>query len=244
MLARWVLILAVPLLAACSSMPTLVIGSDLDNEPFAYMDQNGAPQGRDVEMVEALGHVLERRVIWKQMPFEELIDAVASGQVDIVCATLGVTPEREAIVAFSIPYFETELLVVVARGDGAPRNLADLAGKRVAGGVGTTSERAIRRSLTDSTGVFENKQDLSSLERLTSGDVDAVVMDAPAARSLVAANADELAVLAEPVATEHYALALNKSAVYLLQAVDRELSKFDRRGSFLRWNQKFGLISN
>jgi hypothetical protein len=51
-------------------------------------------------------------------------------------------------------------------------------------------------------------------------------------------------VLAEPVATESYALALNKAAVSLLQAVDRELSKFERRGSFHRWNQKFGLISN
>jgi polar amino acid transport system substrate-binding protein len=244
MSTRWILILAVPLLAACSSVPTLVIGSDLENEPFAYMDDMGVPQGRDVEMVEALGHALDRRIVWKRMPFDQLIDSVASGQVDIVCATLGVTPEREAIVNFSIPYFATELSVVVTRGPSSPNSLADLAGKRVAGGVGTTSERAIRKKLPESIGVFENKEEMSTLERLTSGEVDAVVMDAPAARALVAANADALAMLNEPLDTEHYALALNKAAGHLLEAVDRELSKFERRGSFHRWNQKFGLISN
>jgi polar amino acid transport system substrate-binding protein len=244
MLARWILILAVPLLAACSSVPTIVVGSDLENAPFAYMDESGVPQGRDVEMMEALGHALDRRILWKRLPFDELIDAVASGKVDVVCATLGVTPERAAIVAFSSPYFATELSVVVAREAGAPARLADLAGKRVAGGVGTTSARAIKLNLRDAIGVFDNKQDLSAVQRLASGNVDAIVMDAPAARTLVAANADALTILDEPLDTEDYALAFNLGDVWLLDAVNRELSKFERRGSFLRWNQKFGLISN
>jgi polar amino acid transport system substrate-binding protein len=244
MLARWILIVAVPLLAACGSVPTIVVGSDLDNAPFAYMDEMSVPQGRDVEMVEALGHALERNIVWKRMPFDELIDAVASGKVDIVCATLGITPERQAIVAFSNPYFKTEIAVVVSRANGAPRSLADLAGKRVAGGAGTTSERAIKRHLPDAIGVFENKDDASSIERLAGGEVDAIVMDAPAARNLVAANPDDITILDEALDSEHYALALNRGNVWLLDAVNRELSKFERRGSFLRWNQKHGLISN
>lgn len=243
-LSRWVLVLAALLLCACSSAPTIVVGSDLDNAPFAYIDELDVPQGRDVEMMEALGLALDRRVVWKRIPFDELLDAVASAEVDVVCATLGVTPERAERVAFSRPYFKTELSVVVAKTLEAPRNLADLAGKRVAGGIGTTSERAIQNKLRESIGVFENKQDLSSAERLANGDVDAVVMDAPAARALVAANADTLTILNEPVDTEHYALALNLGAGRLLDAVNRELSKFERRGSFVRWNQKFGLISN
>ena len=46
-------------LAGCSSTKPIVVGSDLDNAPFAYLDKDGNAAGRDVDMMIAIAHMLE-----------------------------------------------------------------------------------------------------------------------------------------------------------------------------------------
>ena len=107
--------------------------------------------------------------MWTRQPFETLLPAAEAGEVDVVCATLGVTPERQRMVAFSIPYFRTELACVTLAAPGAPRTLAELAGRRVGAGAGTTSARALALRAPQATAVLENKAgSLWNLVRWTS----------------------------------------------------------------------------
>ena len=229
----------------CATTPgapePLVVFSDLANPPFAEVDAGGVPRGRDVEMMEELARILERPLEWRRRPFEELLPAAATGEAEIVCATLGVTPERKRQVAFSTPYFVTSIAVVVRSGDGEPQRLEDLSGRRVAAGAGTTSERALRRHLPDCTPVLENKANLSSAERLLSGEVDAAVMDAPNAEALVRDGGGRLVRLAESLAVESYALALPKSKRATLARVNSGLRILYRRGTLRVLDEKFGL---
>ncbi len=226
-----------------ADLPVLLVGSDLDNRPFAWVDEAGRPQGRDVEMMTAIAGLLHRQLQWQRMPFDQLMPAVQAGRVDVVCATLGITPERAALMGFSRPYFATEIVAVVRSGPGEPTSLAMLAGRRVAGGIGTTAERAVTGHLKTSIGVFENKAGMPSAERLLSREVDAVVMDAPAADALVAASAGRLVRLPEPLESEDYALAFPPGAHALRAECDRALANFERAGSLARWNEKFGLAT-
>src|SRR6186713_3375601 len=95
-------------LGACAAPAApLIAASDLDHPPFAFVDSGGAPRGFEVELVEELGRALGRKVVWRRLAFGELLDAAAAGEVDLVAATLGVTPERARRVRFSRPYFHT-----------------------------------------------------------------------------------------------------------------------------------------
>jgi len=226
-----------------ADFPLLLVGSDLDNRPFAWVDDAGRPQGRDVEMMAAIANLLHRKLQWQRMPFDQLMPAVQAGRVDVVCATLGITPEREALMGFSRPYFATEIVAVVRAGQDEPTSLDMLAGRRVAGGIGTTAERAITNHLKHSIGVFENKAGMPSAERLLSREVDAVVMDAPAAAALVAASGGKLVVLPEALESEDYALAFPLDSHALRSECDRALASFERAGSLARWNEKFGLAT-
>ena len=185
--------------------------SDLDNPPFAEVGADGVPRGRDVEMMKDIARILERPLEWRRLPFDQLLPAAARGEAEVVCATLGVTPERERQVAFSRPYFVTSIAVVVRSGEGEPRRLGDLSGRRVAAAAGTTSERALRQRLPDCTPVLENEAQLSAAERLLAGEVDALVMDAPNAEALVREGAGRMQRLDESLAVESYALALPRS---------------------------------
>jgi len=219
----------------------LVVASDLDNLPFAGVDEDGTPIGRDVEMMEALAEALGRRVEWKRSPFETLLPAAQGGYVDVVCATLGVTPERAERVAFSRPYFRTVIHVVVRAGQGEARGWSDLYGKRVAAGADTTSERAVRNVLPGAELVLENKESLAAAERLLLGDVDGVAMDGPAAERIVRESGGALTLLEPALTSENYALALPKDRVQLRNELNSLLARFETNGRMAEWNRRWGL---
>lgn len=236
-------------LACCSATvvtpptpaPTLIVASDLDNMPFAGVDQLGQPIGRDVEMMRLLADRLGRPLHWLRMPFDELLDAVEAGEVDVVCATIGITAERDTRIDFSDPYFTTAIEVVVRRGPGEPRRWADLDGRKVAAGRGTTSERALRRVLPRSIGVYENKSRLGAFERLLSGAVDGLAMDGPNARALVGQHATELTLLLTPLASERYALVVGTGRRELQATLDRALAGLRRDGTMAELDTAWGL---
>jgi ABC-type amino acid transport substrate-binding protein len=226
-----------------SELPALLVASDLDNRPFAWVDEEGVPRGRDVEMMHAVAHLLHKRLEWDRRPFDQLLPALQAGEVDVVCATLGITPEREELVAFTRPYFETEIAVVVRAGAGEPDSLAALAGRKLSAGAGTTSERAVRQHLPAAVGVFENKAGLPTAERLRSREVDGAVMDGPAADALVAASGGTLRRLPESLGPERYALALPRDREALRDELNQALTVFERAGSLRRWDEKYGLAA-
>lgn len=238
------------LMFACSAPPAvaplpdpIVVVSDLDNMPFAGVDAEGRPVGRDVEMMEALGAAIGRPVQWRRQAFETLLPAVQANLVDAACATLGVTPERAERVGFTAPYFETVVTVVVRAGDREPKRWADLDGLRVAAGVGTTSERAVRRVLPRAIAVIENKDGLTSAERLLVGEVDGVAMDGPAAAAMVASAPGALTTLTAPLTAERYAIAVRPDDPELLRALDGALAEMRRTGALAVLDARWKLES-
>ena len=233
--------LLVAALSACSSTPPIVVGSDLDNAPFAYMDKDGKAAGRDVDMMIAIAHMLDRELVWKRIAFDDLLPAAQSGRVDVVCATLGVTPERGQWVDFSRPYFRTELVVLVRQAPDAPATLGELEARKVAASPGTTSQRAVARLLPSSVGVFEPDRQRTDVQRLLDGEVDAIVMDGPAAEAAMAANAGKLRRIPGLFTPEDYALAMPKDRGALRTQIDECLRTLQLSGNLDTWNGKYGL---
>jgi polar amino acid transport system substrate-binding protein len=223
-------------------VPTpLLVASDLDNPPFASVNKSGEPGGRDVEMMVALAEKLGRPIEWRRMAFEELLPAVEAGRVDVVCATLGITPERATRVDFSHPYYRTAIAVVARVGSGEPHHLADLVNSRLAADPGTTSERAVGLRLPKAKLVFEAPKGRSTQQRLLDGSVDAAVMDGPDADKLVAAANGRLVRLDEDLDQELYALALPKNRQSLLDRLNNALKELEKAGFLEQLNARHHL---
>ncbi len=236
------------LLCSCQSSPqprtSLVVASDLDNMPFAGVAADGSPIGRDVEMMQQLCERAGFEVSWSRIPFDQLLPKVEAGRVDVVCATLGITEERARRVLFVGPYFDTEIAVVVRVGDREPQSLEDLDKLRVSGGAGTTSQRAIIRHLPGAHGVFENKTGGSGLFRLVSREIDAAVMDGPAADELVVQSKGKLRRLQKPLDRERYALALPKSHAGVAARLRQALGEMQASGELRQLDRRHGLTGN
>lgn len=230
------------LATACApTRPNLVVASDLANPPFAAFDEELGAHGRDVEMMQELARRLGRELTWQRMDFPELLPAIEAGEVDVVCATLGITEERAERVRFTAPYFETAIGVVVRVGPSEPQSLGDLSGRRVSAGGGTTSAFAVEAKLPEALGVFENKSGATTPDRLLSGEVDAAVMDGPNADQMVAEADGLLRRLDEDLDVERYGLVVTKGNEGLGRELDSALADLKREGYLLQLDVKHGL---
>jgi ABC-type amino acid transport substrate-binding protein len=82
--------------------------------PFAFQDDSGAPKGFSIDLWERVAKEagVQYEIHWvKSVP--ELIDALKTGKADVAIAAISITSEREAVVDFSTPYYESGLGVLV-----------------------------------------------------------------------------------------------------------------------------------
>ena len=110
------------------------------NRTHYFVDQ-GQERGLTYEVLKAFENDLNAdlktgnlkvHVVIVPMTRDQLYPALASGKIDMVAAMVTVTPEREKLVAFSVPT-RTNVSQVVVTGPGAPAiaSVDDLAGKDV-----------------------------------------------------------------------------------------------------------------
>ena len=136
------------------SSGTITLGYINDAAPFSSVDAKGEPQGYSVDLCREIARgigaqlglaKLETR--WVALTIQNRLEAVSARKVDLECSTTTWTLSRQRDVDFSLITFVDGGSVLTRAGSGLGR-LADLNGKRVAVIKGTTTERALRESLT------------------------------------------------------------------------------------------------
>ncbi len=92
---------------------TLTAASNMRHPPFSSWDAQQTAVGIEVEIVNTAAAEIGCRVEWVEKPFSELLTAIEDTSVDIAVSTIGITTEREQRVAFSQPYFATQIVALV-----------------------------------------------------------------------------------------------------------------------------------
>ena len=133
---------------------TFRIGYRTDAPPFSYKSDIGEPAGYIVDLCrEVAGSVKQElglkdlKVEYVTVTAEDRFDAVASGQIDLLCEATTVTIARRKLVDFSLMTFIDGASVMV-RSDG-PQSFKSLSGHKIGVHAGTTTENALRRTLAD-----------------------------------------------------------------------------------------------
>jgi polar amino acid transport system substrate-binding protein len=116
----------------------LLICTDFPYPPQEFYDENGNPQGLDVEVGMEIGKRLGLQTQFVNSVFDTIIAAVTSGKCDIVISAQNITTDRQKQVSM-IPYFEAGQSFVAQKGNPAKITTAtDLCGQSVAAESGTT----------------------------------------------------------------------------------------------------------
>lgn len=152
---------------------SLAIGMLVDFPPFGITDSSNEPDGYDADVARLLAEYLgvEPEIIPVTGP--NRIPYLLSGQVDVLVASLGVTPERAERVDFSDPYAAISI-GVVAGTDLDIETPEDLAGHTIAVARASTQDTAVTAVAPEGATIQRFDDDASAVQALLSGQVDVI----------------------------------------------------------------------
>lgn len=212
---------------ADSDREVLTMGTNAAFPPYEFVDENNNIVGIDAEIAAAVAEKLDMELEIKDMAFDSLITAVASGSIDVVLAGMTVTPERAESVNFSDSY-ATGIQVVIVTEDSAIATIDDLAGKKIGVQSGTTGDIYCAGDYgEDAVSRYDNGA--LAVQALQNGQVDCVVIDNEPAKAFVEAN-EGLKILETEYITEEYAAAIAKENVELLDKFNEALAELKAEG--------------
>lgn len=200
---------------------------------FETLPRQGLPAESYFTLAEEFAARRELDVEWRVLDgFDELMPAVRDGLADVAVANITVTEARTRDVAFTTPLTRTrEWVVGRPAPDGATSDLADLAGRTFGIPAGTAYVESVARHLPDASVVElpAGTDPHEVFEGLEAGRFDATVMDAVAARPMVAASERVERVGVLPDARD-LAWAVRRENPDLLAALDAFLEERFLRG--------------
>lgn len=171
--------LALTVAAGTASAENLKVVTDPSFVPFEMMDQEtGEMIGFDMEIIAEVAKRAGFEYDLQTMDFNGIIPALQTGNVDIAIAGITITEEREQIVDFSDPYYDSGLRILVREGSDV-KELDDLEGLKIGTKIGSTSYDYLMANLEQDDGVTPYPGSSDMYMALMSRAIDAVFYDAP-----------------------------------------------------------------
>jgi len=199
---------------------TIVAVTANDYVPLNFIDpKSGKAMGWEYDAVEEACRRINCKVQWQVAAWETMIAAVAQGQFDIGMDGIGITPDRQEQVAFSIPYMTSQQYMLVRADENRFVNAAELgslSNLKIGTQAGTTSYfTAVKQILggdakSDRLVLFRSFG--ASVEALLNGDVDVVLTDTATGKGYVGANPDRLKLTGPALSTENFGFILTPSS--------------------------------
>lgn len=227
--------------AADDESMRLRVGTESAYAPFEFTE-NSQLVGFDIDLMNALAKEMNAEVEWVQMPFDGLIPALLTSQLDMAIASFTVTEERAKRINFSEPYYRSGLTFVIRNDDQAKySNIQALTGKQLCAQLGSVA--AMKAEIFSPGKVTTFSDAFASYLELKSGGCEAVLNDRPVNLYFMASKASGgFAELAELMDAEDMAMVVPKNNPELLAKVNKALDSIRKDGTYQKiydkWFQK------
>ena len=213
----------------------LIVGVTPDYPPLIYK-ADGRVIGVEADFARLLATALNRRLMFHELRWDDLIPALMSGKIDIIMAGMTATEARKVRIDFTESYFKSGLVTAMRAQDLNTYNSLELI-KQSAGSVGvipgSVGDVYVQRNFPKARRIDIAKVDHATFE-LKTHQIDLFVADGPAVVWLVSRNEADLAGFWEPLAVEPLAWGVNRPNVELMSAVNRTLEQWKQDGTLKR----------
>jgi ABC-type amino acid transport substrate-binding protein len=222
---------------------TIRIAYRRDAPPFSYQNGDDKPTGFVVDLCEAVAKRLSRQVnvpslsvSYVPVTAADRFDAISQGKADLLCEATTITISRRKLIDFSVDTF-VDGAGLLTTADG-PKDLRAMEGRAVGVLAGTTTEQALRNTLSatginvDVTPAATHAEGLAMLDsgKVTAYFADRSILWVLQANSKAPSN---LRLAGEYLTIEPYALGLPKKDDDFRLEVDRALSRIYRSGEIV-----------
>lgn len=221
----------------------IIVGVKSDSKPFGYIDSNGANAGFDVDVAHYIAKELfhdPNKVKFVTVTDTERFYKLNLNKVDMVIATMTITPKRQIFADFSNAYYITGQTLLVKTGSSV-RSLADLSNKNIGVIFGSTAEETIK-FLLPTARVMGYKTYQDAYKALKNGHVLGVTSDDAILRELAAYD-PSVTLLPKRYSRDSYGIAFRRGeeSNHILDIVNNIIVDMDKRGVFMQLKRKWNL---
>lgn len=187
------------------------VGTEAAFPPFEFV-QDGKVTGYGKDILDMLIADLGVELVQLDVPFQGILPGLDAKKFDFVATSVGITPERAAKYAFTLPIAVSSEVILKRADDTSIGSVKDLEGKIVGTQLGTTTEQEARKAdaalkAAGGKGFAELKLYPSFPEvyvALANGELDAVVQSAPNVAVLIREKPGVFALAGPVSASQRY----------------------------------------
>ncbi|MCU1758504.1 transporter substrate-binding domain-containing protein [Pseudomonas sp. 14P_8.1_Bac3] len=145
--------------------------------PFLVKTPTGQFTGFEPDLIRALCEQLKAQCEIKEVAWDGIIPALLSNKFDVLFNSMGISPERQKVIAFSRPYYETTGVFVAAKNVNLTLTPEGLAGKSIGVQGSTTNADFIRTAYgnTSDLRIYTTQDDCNA--DLIAGRIDVMFLD-------------------------------------------------------------------
>ena len=219
------------------------VGINPDSRPYGFVDKDGKIVGYDADLARYIAKYIVRSADRLELvpvtPSNRLLKA-STGEVDIVISTVTITPQRQEVVSFSIPY-DVAGQAVLVKSNSSIKALSDLAGQTVGVIFGTTAEWNMK-NLVPSANLRGFRSYKDAYVALKNGQINAITSDDTILKRFTIDD-DSVKLLPKRYSREPYGIAFKKgdATVKLKEHLDYAVKDLQRKNVIPRLRKKWEL---
>lgn len=219
------------------------VGINTDSKPFGFIDEKGQISGYDADLARYIAQYIvksrDRIEFVPVTPANRLIKA-STGKVDIVISTVTITPQRQEVVSFSIPY-DVAGQAVLVKSNSSISSLSDLAGQNVGVIFGTTAEKNMK-NLVPTANLLGFRSYKDAYIALKAGKINAITSD-DTILNRFAIDDKSVKLLPKRYSREPYGIAFKKgdSTVKLKENLDFAIKDLQQKNVITRLRKTWGI---
>ncbi|PFH30232.1 transporter substrate-binding domain-containing protein [Burkholderia sp. JKS000303] len=177
-LLSFVLAALAPLGSAHASSGVLRFGVAAEPyPPFLMKSPTGQWSGFEADLIRALCEQMKAKCEIKEVAWDGIIPALLSDKIDVIFNSMSITPERQKVIAFSRPYYETPGTFVGAKNQKLTLTPDGLKGKVIGVQGSTANAEFIKMAYGKNATVrLYNTQDDCNSD-LVAGRIDTMYLD-------------------------------------------------------------------
>lgn len=116
--------------------------------PFSFMNSQNELSGFDVDVARAVAARLGVKLRLNTPGWETISAGHWRGRWDVCICSMSPTPERALVLSFPARYYSSPAVLVVNKNETRIHSIADISGRRIGVGMGSSYERYVNRSLS------------------------------------------------------------------------------------------------
>ena len=212
---------------------TLIMGLDDSFPPMGFRDKNNEIVGYDVDLAKEVAKRLGVTLKLQPIDWSTKEQELNTKKIDCIWSGFTMTKERKEAMAFTGAYLDNAQVAIV-KNDSGIKSLSDLSDKLIGVQAGSSAWEAVSADtnlLNSIKGVVEFEENLTALNDLGIGNIDAVVMDLVGAEYTIKQANYPYTILSEGLANEEYGVAFRKNDVKLRDEVQKILEEMQNDGT-------------